>query len=55
MRAGGRLMVFAPDAGEVLQALQQLDGGSRRPVVQRAANLEDVFLSLTGTSLGEGQ
>jgi len=55
MRAGGRLMIFAPDTGEVLQALHQLDGGSRRPVVQRAANLEDVFLSLTGTSLEDGQ
>ena len=55
MRAGGRLMVFSPEPGEVLQALHQLDGGIRRPVVQRTANLEDVFLSLTGTSLGDGQ
>jgi lipooligosaccharide transport system ATP-binding protein len=55
LRSGNRLMVYARDAGAVLGALQQLDGGDRRPVIQRPANLEDVFLAVTGTQLGNGQ
>jgi hypothetical protein len=53
LRSGNRLMVFAREPDGVLSALQQLDGGNRRPVIQRPANLEDVFLAVTGTQLGD--
>ncbi|MFP6733075.1 MAG: ABC transporter ATP-binding protein [Rhodospirillales bacterium] len=53
LRSGDRLMVFAREPDGVLSALQQLDGGNRRPVIQRPANLEDVFLAVTGTQLGD--
>ena len=55
LRSGDRLMVFMEDATRVLEAINQFDGGSRRPVYSRPANLEDVFLSVTGLRLGEGQ
>ena len=55
LRSGNRLMVFAEDATPVPDAVHQLDGGDRRPVIVRPANLEDVFLSVTGTQLGDGQ
>ncbi len=55
LRAGDRLMAFADDAGRLQDALRALDGGDRRPIVLRPANLEDVFLSLSGARLdGEG-
>ena len=54
LRAGNRLMVFTADAGPLLARIRDHDGGERRPVVVRPANLEDVFLSITGTSLEEG-
>ena len=51
LRTGNRLMAFADDAGRLQDALRALDGGDRRPIVLRPANLEDVFLSLSGTRL----
>ncbi len=54
LRAGNRLIVFAADAQPLLAQIRAHDGGERRPVVVRPANLEDVFLSITGTSLEEG-
>lgn len=55
LRAGNRTMAFADDASRLQDALRDLDGGDRRPIVLRPANLEDVFLSLSGTRLdGEG-
>ncbi len=54
LRVGNRLMVFAHDAGPLLARIRDHDGGERRPVVVRPANLEDVFLSITGTGLEEG-
>jgi ABC-type multidrug transport system ATPase subunit len=54
LRAGNRLMVFAEDAQPLLAHVRAHDGGERRPVVVRPANLEDVFLSITGTRLEEG-
>ena len=51
LRTGDRLMAFADDAGRLQDALRALDGGDRRPIVLRPANLEDVFLSLGGTRL----
>ena len=54
LRAGSRLMVFAVDAQPLIARIRAHDGGARRPLVVRPANLEDVFLSITGASLGEG-
>jgi lipooligosaccharide transport system ATP-binding protein len=53
LRAGNRLMLFADDAAPLVDMVHKHDGGSRRPVVVRPANLEDVFLSVTGTRLEE--
>ena len=53
LRTGNRLMAFADDAGRLQDALRALDGGDRRPIVLRPANLEDVFLALSGTRLDE--
>ena len=55
LRSGNRLMVFAEDASPVLDAISQLDSGNRRPVIVRPTNLEDVFLSVTGAQLRDGQ
>ncbi len=54
LRAGNRLIIFAEDAQPLLAHVRAHDGGERRPVVVRPANLEDVFLSITGTRLEEG-
>jgi lipooligosaccharide transport system ATP-binding protein len=54
LRTGTRLMVFAQEPEQILARLQNLDGGNRRAVIQRPANLEDVFLAVTGTQLGDG-
>jgi lipooligosaccharide transport system ATP-binding protein len=53
LRAGSRLMLFAEDAAPLVDRIQRLDAGTRRPLVVRPANLEDVFLSVTGTRLEE--
>ncbi|GIW42198.1 MAG: Nod factor export ATP-binding protein I [Candidatus Binatia bacterium] len=53
-RTRGRLVVFAEDVQPIVERVRKLDGGERRALVVRPANLEDVFLSLTGTSLEEG-
>ena len=53
LRAGNRLVVFADDAQPLLKHVRAHDGGQRRPIVVRPANLEDVFLSITGTRLDE--
>ncbi len=54
LRAGNRLIVFAADAQPLLAQIRAHDGGERRPIVVRPANLEDVFLSITGTRLEDG-
>ena len=54
LRAGNRLMVFADDAAPLINRIRRHDGGDRRPIVVRPANLEDVFLSVTGTRLEGG-
>ena len=54
LRTGTRLMVFAKDTEQILTRLQKLDGGNRRAAIQRPANLEDVFLAVTGTHLEDG-
>lgn len=51
LRAGNRLMVFADDVAPLINRIRRHDGGDRRPIIVRPANLEDVFLSVTGTRL----
>jgi lipooligosaccharide transport system ATP-binding protein len=53
LRAGNRLMLFADDVSPLIDLIHRFDGGSRRPIAVRPANLEDVFLSVTGTRLEE--
>ena len=54
LRAGNRLMLFTDDSTALIGRIHEADGGGRRPFVVRPANLEDVFLSITGTALREG-
>jgi len=51
LRAGRRLTLYVEDAAALAQQIRGRDGGDRRPLVVRPANLEDVFLALTGASL----
>jgi len=55
VRVGERLVLYGADTRAWLEALRGHDGGDRRPVVVRPANLEDVFLALTGTTLGDSE
>ena len=54
LRTGNRLTLFTDDTTPVIERVHSFDGGAQRPFVVRPANLEDVFLSLTGTHLREG-
>ena len=54
LRAGRRLVLFADDAAPLITHIHARDGGDHRPLVSRPANLEDVFLLLTGTQLEGG-
>jgi len=51
LRAGKRLMVYLDDAAPLIEHIRRHDRGDRRPLIVRPTNLEDVFLSLTGTGL----
>lgn len=51
LRTGRRVMLYVDDATPLVDRLHQHDPGNRRALVVRPANLEDVFLALTGTSL----
>lgn len=51
LRVGRRLMVYLEDSERLLEHIHGRETGERRPIVVRPTNLEDVFLSLTGTSL----
>ena len=54
LRAGDRLMLYADDCTPLAEWVRARDGGDRRPLIVRPANLEDVFLSVTGTRLEGG-
>jgi lipooligosaccharide transport system ATP-binding protein len=54
LRAGRHLVLFADDATPIAAAIHARDGAKPRPLVSRPANLEDVFLLLTGTGLEGG-
>jgi lipooligosaccharide transport system ATP-binding protein len=55
LRSGPRLFVFGEQVGELVERVKQWSGEApHRPYVLRPANLEDLFLAVTGTSLQEG-
>jgi lipooligosaccharide transport system ATP-binding protein len=51
LRVGNRLMLYLDDAADLIEQIRRHDEGDRRPIIIRPTNLEDVYLSLTGTSL----
>ena len=51
LRVGRRLMIYLEDSASLLEHIHCRETGERRPIIVRPTNLEDVFLSLTGTSL----
>ena len=54
VRIGQRLMVYLEDTTGFIDYIRSSDHGDRRPIIVRPTNLEDVYLSLTGTSLEGG-
>jgi lipooligosaccharide transport system ATP-binding protein len=52
LRSGARLFAFGDDAGQLSLRVKRLENGAKRAFVVRPANLEDLFLASTGTSLG---
>jgi lipooligosaccharide transport system ATP-binding protein len=51
LRVGSRLMLYSDNVSDLIERIRRHDGGDRRTVVVRPTNLEDVYLSLTGTNL----
>jgi lipooligosaccharide transport system ATP-binding protein len=51
LRVGRRLMLYLDDANGLIEQIRRHDEGDRRKLIVRPTNLEDVYLSLTGTSL----
>ncbi len=51
LRSGRRIMLYVDDSRPFVDRMHQQDPANRRALVVRPANLEDVFLYLTGTSL----
>jgi ABC-type multidrug transport system ATPase subunit len=51
IRIGRRLMLYLDRTTGFIEHVRRFDHGDRRALVVRPTNLEDVFLSLTGTSL----
>ena len=51
LRIGRRLMLYVDNATDLIDQIRRHDDGDRRPIIVRPTNLEDVYLSLTGTSL----
>ncbi len=54
LRVGKRIMVYLDDATSLIDHIRAQDKGDRRTLIVRPTNLEDVFLRLTGASLGGG-
>ena len=51
LRAGQRLILYVDDPTPLIERIRHHDQGDRRTIMVRPTNLEDVFLSLTGTNL----
>ena len=54
LRSGKQLILFVEESAELISRVHELDGHNRRTLTVRPANLEDVFLAVTGTQLREG-
>jgi lipooligosaccharide transport system ATP-binding protein len=54
LRIGRRLMIYVDEPAGLISHIRRKDQGDRRPIIVRPTNLEDVYLSLTGTSLEGG-
>jgi lipooligosaccharide transport system ATP-binding protein len=54
MRAGRRLMLYTDNGTSLVDHIRRRDPSDRRSLVVRPANLEDVFLTLTGATLEGG-
>jgi ABC-2 type transport system ATP-binding protein len=54
LRIGQRLMIYLEDTTGLIDHIRHADHGDRRPIIVRPTNLEDVYLSLTGTRLEGG-
>jgi lipooligosaccharide transport system ATP-binding protein len=54
LRIGRRLMIYLEDTRGLIDHIRHTDRGDRRPIIVRPTNLEDVYLSLTGTRLEGG-
>jgi len=54
LRIGRRLMIYVDEPAGLIGHIRRKDQGDRRPIIVRPTNLEDVYLSLTGTSLEGG-
>jgi lipooligosaccharide transport system ATP-binding protein len=54
LRAGRRLVLFTDNAAPLVAAIRERYGSEPRALISRPANLEDVFLLLTGTALEGG-
>lgn len=54
LRIGQRLMIYLDEPSRLIDHIRHSDQGDRRPIIVRPTNLEDVYLSLTGTSLEGG-
>jgi lipooligosaccharide transport system ATP-binding protein len=51
LRVGRQLVLYVNDAAGLIDHVRRYDRGDRRPISVRPANLEDVYLLLTGVSL----
>jgi lipooligosaccharide transport system ATP-binding protein len=51
LRVGTRCFIFGEHGAQLTARLQRLPADAKRPFVLRPANLEDLFLAETGTSL----
>jgi lipooligosaccharide transport system ATP-binding protein len=51
LRIGRRLMLYLDDTTDLIDQIRRHDEGDRRSIIVRPTNLEDVYLSFTGTSL----
>jgi lipooligosaccharide transport system ATP-binding protein len=54
LRIGQRLMIYLENTSGLIDHIRDRDHGDRRPIIVRPTNLEDVYLSLTGTNLEGG-
>ena len=54
LRIGQLVMIYLENTTGLIEYIRARDQGDRRPIIVRPTNLEDVYLSLTGTNLEGG-